>query len=200
MKVESTEWTFAADAAKWMSSCLRERSGLPFADAKVEQRGAGSARRNDLVLYDRDGKPALSGEIKLPDTAEGQSPFHAKLVNDARRKAARLGCPFFFTWNVNRLVLWQSGQEHEIRVMDAVQIRSRVELGFPSVERQLREDFIPGFLETFARISEGKRPSVCGHWTSGLSAGSNRASTACRTASSPKCSNVIRRNPPSRRT
>jgi type I restriction-modification system DNA methylase subunit len=154
--VESTEWTFAADAAKWMSLFLHAQAKLPFADAKVEQRSSGSAKRSDLILYDRDGKPALTGEIKLPDTVEGQTPFHAKLVNDARRKASRLCCPFFFTWNVNRLVLWQTGQEHEIRVFDAVQIRTRAELAAPEIERQLRERFLPSFLETFARIFKGE--------------------------------------------
>ena len=89
--VESTEWTFAADAAKWMSLFLHGQTKSPFTDAKVEQRSSGSAKRSDLILYDRDGKPALTGEIKLPDTTEGQTPFHAKLVSDARRKAARLG-------------------------------------------------------------------------------------------------------------
>ena len=139
-----------------MSLFLHGQTKSPFADAKVEQRSAGSAKRSDLVLYDRDAKPALTGEIKLPDTTEGQTPFHAKLVSAARRKAARLGCPFFFTWNVNRLVLWQTGEEHEIRVFDVAQIRTRAELAQPNIERQLRESFIPSFLETFARIFKGE--------------------------------------------
>jgi len=139
-----------------MSLFLHGQAKSPFTDAKVEQRGAGSARRSDLILYDRDGKPALAGEIKLPDAVEGQTPFHAKVVSDARRKAARLGCRFFFTWNVNRLVLWQTGEEHEIRVFDVAQIRTRAELAQPNIERQLREGFIPSFLETFARIFKGE--------------------------------------------
>lgn len=139
-----------------MSLFLHGQAKSPFADAKVEQRGAGSGQRSDLVLYERDGKPALTGEIKLPDAVDGQTPFHAKVVSDARRKAARLGCRFFFTWNVNRLVLWQTGEEHEIRVFDVAQIRTRAELAQPNIERQLREGFIPGFLETFARIFKGE--------------------------------------------
>ena len=139
-----------------MSLCLHGQAKFPFTDAKVEQRGAGSAKRSDLVLYDRDDKPALTGEIKLPDTIEGQTPFHAKLITDARRKAARLGCPFFFTWNVNRFVLWQTGEEHEIRVFDVAQMRTRAELAQTNIERQVREGFIPGFLEIFARIFKGE--------------------------------------------
>lgn len=139
-----------------MSLSLHAQTKSPFTDAKVEQRGEGSAKRSDLILYDHDGKPALTGEIKLPDAVEGQTPFHAKVVSDARRKAARLGCRFFFTWNVNRLVLWQTGEEHEIRVFDVAQLRTREELAQPNVERQLREGFIPSFLETFARIFKGE--------------------------------------------
>jgi hypothetical protein len=41
--VESTEWTFAADAAKWMSLFLHGQTKSPFTDAKVEQRSSGIA-------------------------------------------------------------------------------------------------------------------------------------------------------------
>jgi len=58
-----------------MSLFLHGQVKSPFADAKVEQRGAGSAQRSDLILHDRDGKPALTGEIKLPDTNEGKRRF-----------------------------------------------------------------------------------------------------------------------------
>jgi hypothetical protein len=61
--------------------------GSPFSEAKVEIKGTGSRKRSDVILYDRDGRKALTGEIKLPDTKEGQTPFNSSLVADARRKA-----------------------------------------------------------------------------------------------------------------
>ena len=86
-------------------------------------------------------------------------------------------------------------------MFDAVQIRSRVELGFPNIERQLREEFIPGFLETFARIFKGEEAfGALATGSSGLSAVWNPASTACRIACSRKWSSVTRRNPRSRKT
>jgi hypothetical protein len=88
---ELTEWTFAADAAKWITIWLHGRTSMPFTEAKVEQRGSGSLKRRDLSLLDRDGRTALTGEIRFPDAKDGQTPYNAKLVTDARRKAARAG-------------------------------------------------------------------------------------------------------------
>ena len=77
-------------------------------------------------------------------------------MTDARRKAARAGAAFFFTWNINRLVLWPTQGEHEVAVFDAVRIRRHEELEFASVERQIREEFIPRFLEKYAAIYKGE--------------------------------------------
>lgn len=48
----------------------------------------------------------LAGEVKLPGTPEGRTPYHSALVNDAASKADNAGAEFFFTWNVNLLVLF----------------------------------------------------------------------------------------------
>jgi hypothetical protein len=153
---ELTEWTFAADAAKWITMWLQGRKSMPFTEAKVEQKSAESLQRRDLSLLDRDGKKALTGEIRFPDAKDGQTPYNAKLVTDARRKAARAGAPFFFTWNINRLVLWPTKEEHEVAVFDVVRIRRHEELELVSVERQIRDEFIPRFLEKYAAIYKGE--------------------------------------------
>ncbi len=152
---ELTEWTFAADAAKWMTVWLHGRKAMPFIEAKVEQKSSGSLKRRDLSLLDRDGKKALTGEIRFPDAKDGQTPYNAKLVTDARRKALRAGAPYFFTWNINRFVLWPTRDEHEVAVFDVVRIRRHEELEFAAVERQIREEFIPRFLEKYAAIYKG---------------------------------------------
>jgi Eco57I restriction-modification methylase len=152
---ELTEWTFAADVAKWMTIWLHRRKSMPFVEAKVEQRSLESLKRRDLSLLDRDGKKALTGEIRFPDARDGQTPYNAKLVTDARRKAHRAGAPFFFTWNVNRLVLWPTQGDHEVGVFDVVRIRRHEELEFPVVERHIRDGFIPYFLEKYAAIYKG---------------------------------------------
>ena len=77
-----TEWTFAADVAKWMTIWLNQRKSMPFVEAKVEQKSSDSLKRRDLSLLDRDGKKALTGEIRFPDAKDGQTPYNAKLVTD----------------------------------------------------------------------------------------------------------------------
>ena len=47
---ELTEWTFAADAAKWITMWLHGRKSMPFTEAKVEQKSKGSLKRRDLSL------------------------------------------------------------------------------------------------------------------------------------------------------
>ena len=105
---EINEWTFAADVCKTIQGIVTDNPGLPFAEAKVEQ-GTGTGRkRRDLTLYGRDGKPVLTGEIKLPDRPDGQSPYSDPLIEDAFQKANAKGVEHFFTWNVNRFVLWKT--------------------------------------------------------------------------------------------
>ena len=48
----------------------------------------------------------LAGEVKLPGTFEGRDPYHHAFVQDAYSKADQAQAQFFFTWNVNKLVLF----------------------------------------------------------------------------------------------
>lgn len=99
------EWTFTADVASHINAILRDRPDLRFLSAQVEERGRGSRKRRDLTIYDRHNKIALTGEVKMPDTPEGRSPYQEALVLDAHDKANRIGVEHFFTWNVNKCVL-----------------------------------------------------------------------------------------------
>ncbi len=154
---ESTEWTFAADVATWMTTHLRGKRNLPFTEAKVEMKSRGSLKRRDVSLYDRDRKIALTGEIRFPDARGGQTPYDGKLVGDARSKARRAKSRFFFTWNVNRLVLWATDEEHEIRPpFDVVSLRHGAEVELASVQRSIRDEFIPRFLAEYAAIYRGE--------------------------------------------
>jgi len=106
-----TEWTFTSDAAKWIEEIIKQKPSLPFLDAKVELRPAASIKRGDIIIRGRDGKPIITGEAKMPDKPDGNSPFNEMVVRDAHDKADDFGAPYFFTWNVNRCVLWQTFQK-----------------------------------------------------------------------------------------
>ena len=104
------ELTFCSDVAGWLNEMLSARPDLPFSRVKIEQSVRGSRKRRDLTVYDRSSRVAITGEVKLPYMEDGLSPFNEKVVEDAIKKAVKVGAPFFLTWNVNRLVLWKTDQ------------------------------------------------------------------------------------------
>jgi N-6 DNA Methylase len=103
------EWEFTGDVVVWFSDILAE-GGFPFSAAKTEQQTQGSAKRRDVTLLDRKGNAVITGEIKLPDRKDGASPFNDTVVRDARAKAVRAKVRYFFTWNVNTCVLWETAR------------------------------------------------------------------------------------------
>lgn len=102
------EWGFTGEVKSWIDQIVQRNTSLPFAGAKVEDVGKGSQKRRNLTLIDRNGDPLLTGEVKLPDAPDGGSPYRAEVVKDAQQKALRAGVKFFFTWNVNECVLWET--------------------------------------------------------------------------------------------
>ena len=101
------ELTFVNHVTNWIDEILDKRLDLPFGEATIEESAKGKRKRRDLTLYDRDGNLALTGEIKLPDKPDGLTPYNEAVVIDAHEKADDEGVGYFFTWNVNRLVLWK---------------------------------------------------------------------------------------------
>ena len=102
------ETDFCAKIASWADTYFATTDS-PFLSAGIEGYGSGSQRnkRKDLRFYDRaTGRLALCGEVKLPGTPAGKSPYDARLVEDAARKADNANVQYFFTWNVNLFVLW----------------------------------------------------------------------------------------------
>lgn len=74
----------------------------------MEEHTARGALRRDVTIYDNAGRKAITGEVKMPDRPGGSSPYTGELVEDAHAKAARDGVSYFFTWNVNKLVVWRT--------------------------------------------------------------------------------------------
>ncbi len=161
--LEINEWTFAADVCKTIQGILADNPGLPFSEAKVEQSAGPGRKRRDLTLYGTADSPVLTGEIKLPDRPDGQSPYADPLVEDAFGKANAKGLEYFFTWNVNRFVLWKTFEakkpvaERDLEHFNVTSITSREELSSPSVQTEIR-GFLTQFLGRYARILEGTEP------------------------------------------
>ena len=103
------ERTFVPEVVGWINEFLNGRPDLPFGRAAVEEHVKGSAKRHDFRLYRRHtDQPVLTGEIKMPDSPQGNHPLNAELVEDALSKAFGAGIRYCFTWNVRQFVLFDS--------------------------------------------------------------------------------------------
>lgn len=165
MAMTINEWTFTADVSSQINVLLQNRPDLPFSSSKVEERGKGSNKRRDLTLYDRSNQVVITGEVKMPENPEGRSPYQEGLVMDAHDKANRAGVEHFFTWNVNKCVLWRTFEkgkpiteryEEELDAFPAP-IRTSAELQHPRVQDQLNR-FITRLLERCAALITGAQP------------------------------------------
>ncbi len=154
------EWEFTGDVCSWINEILDRTPIPPFYRAKVEQTGDGSRKRRDLTLLDKSKRALITGEIKLPYQADGSSPYISKVVKDARKKARRAKARFFFTWNVNDCVLWETdpadpsklGQDY--KSWPVTHVHNEAQL-----EHKATEDDVTGwlvkFLHSVAQILEG---------------------------------------------
>lgn len=162
-----TEWTIVGDAKSWMDALLDSHGArAPFSKVKLETRTAGSLKRRDLTVLDRQGRVALTGEVKVPYAPDGASPFVESTVVDARKKALAAGSPWFFTWNLNEIVLWKTdsvselGGERGFKTYQVTDIRRREDLDGPRVQLGLRdgiERFLLDFFKIFTGVVEVQR-------------------------------------------
>jgi methylase of polypeptide subunit release factors len=155
------ELQFTANAASWMNLIIEKDPALPFSSAKCEGRSRGSQKRRDLTLIGKDGKVLVTGEVKLPYQKDGSTPHNAAVVSDARKKALRAGADYFFTWNVNECVLWETqtptddpaaGQYY--KAWKVVSISKGSHLALPSTEDAL-QDWLGLFVHQLAEIIRG---------------------------------------------
>lgn len=140
---------------------------FPFNEARIEGYGSGASKRKrkDLRFYDHNGKVVLCGEVKLPGTREGRSPYAEELRRDAEAKASGDGVRFFFTWNVNTLVLWDrlSPEERPLdRRIREWRLRDRTLANSEEVAREdnlnfIKTHFLPDLLRDVADIISGRR-------------------------------------------
>jgi len=104
--IRTHEISFCGRVKSWADELFREHLELPFKRVEIEETLRKTRKRPDLRIYDRGNELVLAGEVKLPGTPEGRDPYHHALVEDAYRKADQAQAQFFFTWNVNKLVLF----------------------------------------------------------------------------------------------
>ena len=158
------EVQFCSEVSKWADRLFEARPELPFGSSDIESFGRGTHKRQDFRVYERKakgkGKLALCGEVKLPGTPDGRSPYGLALMKDAFEKANNENCRYFFTWNVERLVLFDRKRWDAESMFDRVvgewqlglQLNKPDEVTRADVVAVLREKFLPGFFADFGDI------------------------------------------------
>ena len=75
------EVSFCADVKSWADALLKAHPEWPFTKATIEEYGTGNYKRQDIRVY-REGSntPVLTGEVKMPGTPEGLSPYDSSLM------------------------------------------------------------------------------------------------------------------------
>jgi N-6 DNA methylase len=170
--VRKHEVAFCAEVSKWSDRLFEANTSLPFGSSDIESFGTGSQKRQDFRVYARKakgrGRLAVCGEVKLPGSRQGRSPFDPALMNDAFHKANNENCRYFFTWNVEHLALfdrslWDRDTMHERCVG---QWRLGLELNEPAdvtraeVIARIRDEFLPRFFSDFGEILLGRKKDL----------------------------------------
>src|SRR5713226_3373907 len=104
--IGETEPWFKQRVVEMMNQIIRERSlGFDRADAEQSIPMGRKHKFADAILWKSAGsEPACEMELKRPfiDAADFE------LVENAAAKANAIGAPYFLTWNVRDLVLWET--------------------------------------------------------------------------------------------
>jgi hypothetical protein len=148
-----------AAAANPIFASMGER--CPFTEARIEGMGSttGSTKRKDLRFYGKYNKLLLTGEVKLPG---GVSAFDSKLIVDAQQKADHANVQYFFTWDVNRFVLFdrykqdKSLLDRRIKVWHLrLNLSSPQEVARPEILEQIASKFLPDLIIDLSDIFTG---------------------------------------------
>ncbi|MGA2137900.1 MAG: N-6 DNA methylase [Verrucomicrobiia bacterium] len=162
--IRLNEVSFCADVKSWADALFAAHPEWRFSKATIEEYGTGNYKRQDIRIY-REGSntPVLTGEVKMPGTPEGRTPYDPSLMQDAFNKADNIQAPYFFTWNVNTFVLFDRSRYNrpmiERRLDDwqlGLGLTAPGDCKRPEVQAYIRDKFLPEFFKTFAAIVLGE--------------------------------------------
>jgi hypothetical protein len=158
------EVTFCSRVAGWANEMFNQHPEWPFRRAEIEESKAIKRKRSDLRIHGDAGKLILAGEVKMPGTRQGFTPYNAELVDDSASKADNAGAEFFFTWNVNDFVLFDRKKWQlpplERRVKEyplGLALDSAADVDRPEAETRIKQ-FLGEFFSELAAILAGQQP------------------------------------------
>ena len=162
--IRTYEVTFCSRISKWADFIFGNNPALSFTHTEIEESKGIKRKRSDLRVYGANNRLILAGEVKLPGTAEGRNAYNSALVEDSYQKASNAGAEFFFTWNVNKFVLFDSKKWHlpimERRVKDydlGLDLDNPDDVSRTDVEKRIQK-FLADFFADLQAILEDKQP------------------------------------------
>ena len=164
MDIRTHEVTFCSRVAGWANELFHQHPEWPFRRAEIEESRAIHRKRADLRFYGDAARLILGGEVKMPGTRDGFSPYNHQLMDDAAEKADNAGAEFFFTWNVNDFVLFDRKKWNlpvmERRVQEyplGLALDKPQDVDRPEVETRIKK-FLADFFGELAAILAGQMP------------------------------------------
>jgi methylase of polypeptide subunit release factors len=162
--IRTYEVTFCSRVSKWADALFAQNPAWGFKRTEIEESGGIEPKRSDLRFYGVRENLILAGEVKLPGTVDGRNAHSHSLVEGSNNKASNAGAEFFFTWNVNKLVLFDAKKWHlpllerQVASFDlGLDLEHRDDVSRPEVEKRIQE-FLFDFFSRFAVIASGKQP------------------------------------------
>jgi len=158
------EVTFCSRVSKWADALFPENQSWGFVRTEIEESKGLKNKRSDLRIYGPQNQLVLAGEVKMPGTVDGRNPYNSDLIEDSFHKASSAGAEFFFTWNVNKFVLFDAKKWHlplmerRVREFDlGLHLDNREDVSRPDVEKRIQA-FLAEFFGQFHEIAAGKIP------------------------------------------
>jgi hypothetical protein len=160
-KLSTHEVTFCSRVSKWADGLFAQNQ-WPFSRSEIEE--TTQRKRSDLRFYNASGKTVLAGEVKLPGTVEGRNPIQCRFSRGCLPKGfSGLGAQFFFTWNVNRFVLFDLKRwnvpisERRVKEYDlGLNLETSEDLSRSEVEEKIRS-FLSILFNELTSIIRGNR-------------------------------------------
>lgn len=155
-ELKYTEWWASGELKEWIDVVCKDK-GLRYY-AHIER--AIERKRPDILIFQEPKKPVCVIELKPPSW----DPLTINLVKETFFKADRIKTPYFATWNVNKLVLFNTREFDKTRSLrdGIIQIYEVADVSeLKEIEETEHKIKIRGFLEEFLEelelLYEGKK-------------------------------------------
>jgi len=155
-EIKHNEWWASGKLNEWINEVCKSK-GLRY-KSDIER---GIARkRADILIFHKPKKPVCEIEVKPPSW----DPLKIDLVQDAFSKADRINAPYFATWNINKLILFNTSEYDKtkslrdgiIQIYDVAAISLLKEI--EETEHKIKiKTFLEKFLDELLQIYEKKK-------------------------------------------